>query len=311
MMKKTDISFRQPIGYILIAVLVIAMTGCPLLDLPVPLKPLAVEKTDKFAFKTANPANSACRITGDQVWGKYIYDNQGRLYQYITYNNTVTFYYNSEGYLISQEMVSTDGIACSRKYHYSGGSLSKVEQTYGEYLSELQFEGRALVSLKENIVPGIAPTSKSFKTDANGRIIELPTGGYQNGVLTIKYYEYDVKGNLVKVYDNVSPNLSHVFRHDEKPNPIYQVTRFKGHPETGIIDYLGMNIGRPDESYIHQPNNQIYREMTVWNFVTNTPQKSIQTWDFNYNSAGYPVSYNAIHLGKPDVLRWGEYENCN
>jgi hypothetical protein len=302
----------------LMAILAVVMTGCPLLEPPEALKPLEVEKTDKFAFKTVNPVGSACRITMDANYGKYVYDYQGRLYQYVTfYDGTITFYYDNESYLVSQEQVFNNGTKSIRKYYYNEGMLSKIEQSYnsdiGVYSFELQFESGILKVLRSNTIGGNELISRSFKTDAKGRIIELPTGGFQNGIEVIDYFEYDTKGNLAKIYNDAPqyPRME-VFRYDDKPNPLYQVARFKGHPETRVLDYLGASIANPSGlRFYKQPNNMIYSETTVWNFVTNTPQKSVQTWDLNYNAAGYPVSFNAISLGKPDVLRWGDYENCN
>jgi len=50
-------------------ILVLTLTGCPLLDPPEPLKALLAEKEEKPAFKVDKEKNSVCRSTKDFDYG--------------------------------------------------------------------------------------------------------------------------------------------------------------------------------------------------------------------------------------------------
>lgn len=308
------------IGHLAILVLSIAMIGCPLAE-PEALRPLATTKTDKYANKTASkPSSSACRLKKDQDGGEYRYDATGRLIQMTRPTYFIEFFYNSEGYLLSQVTQEPGRLyRWSMKFYYDNGILSKVEaygqenaQSNAKLTSVASFESGRLKKVFD-IYAGLE-RDRPFKTDGQGRVIETgPVEGLTlDGKPVIQYFEYDSNGNLTKEYDNSTSyyGIQNSYRYDNKPNPVYEATRFKGHPEVRMITYLGSMIGVGNGGdHRMNPNNRIYAEYARWNPFTNPVSPYSISWDFIYRSDGYPLKYTLS--GSSAQHTYAEYENCN
>lgn len=322
-MRKNFTTFSKLVGigksishYAGMLALSVIMAGCPMAE-PEALRPLATTKTDKYANKTAvKPVTSTCRITKDNDPRQYIYNASGQLVECKRSGETTTFIYDQNGYLVSQQGQYTGSASKTiLKYFYENGTLSKVEK-YSQANEQSNPVLNVTVTLESGKMKKFLSsfngidTDVAFKVDGRGRVTEISTGGIVSGVKVLEYFEYDANGNVTKVYDN-SPSSygSREFRYDNKPNPMYEALRFKGHPDTRIVDYIGSGVGYPSTRDYQQPNNQNYGEYTFWNFQTNMPYKTTSSRTFIYNSAGYPTKFT--YPNNTFQYTYAEYDNCN
>ncbi len=302
---------RRRLSGLCAVTLSLTLTGCPLLDPPEPLKPLLIEKEEKLAFKVDKEKNSACRITKDFEYGRYIYDHRGRLCQYVRSqyprpDGTVTFHYDEQDYLIAQDFSGIiAGISKIRwNYLYDGGLISRIDR-YVETNGRMVLADQVLFeSGKRKIYSVISEGGRFeivFNTDNSGRVTGFTTNAESPTGEMISYFlEYDSRGNWVKSYTNSSDPVVSETRFSNIPNPIYHALQFKGHSQAKHITYFDgslYSLGNPS------PDLPVYDKTSTSSWTT------INEYGYgDLNAAGYPVSREFLAT---QIVRKADYESCN
>jgi YD repeat-containing protein len=270
-------------------IILMGMTACPFE--PTPLRPLP---NPKVAAPKAIPPFyyvSPCRIKSD-FNRKYFYDSRGRLSKVIDIRRGGEYdlYYDKNDYLIS---TSLNGVH-SESFMYDGnGNLSRIIQAG----STRYFENGKYI--KQIIQSAGQVYTVTFTTDSRGYVVQQV-----NDYTTNRYhhfYKYDDRGNLLEEGTLDRPDYPTKVRYDTNPNPVFEVTRFKGFPR-GMLDY-------PAGIKYISPNNGLFTESTYWSFSNTPVTTSGPEYEYQYNSYGYPLTFRVVGTTEYRTVS-SEYEGC-